>query len=176
MRIAAVALVVALAALVSCAPVRPTLPTPVIPPIADRTIVFGQRVGPISLGMSVAQLRATGGAPVMVTPYGAGRTGYFFGTLQILAVIDGGTVVFVAPQDPSYATSGGARIGASEQSLASEGAPAWRHTAHSHPTLCFPDHTLVTLAGDSPVRPSPGGCGAYQICDIAIGGCQPGSP
>lgn len=47
-------------------------PVPVIPAIHDRMIVFGQRVGPVSLGMTEQQLVAAAGT-VKPTPYGGNR-------------------------------------------------------------------------------------------------------
>jgi hypothetical protein len=145
-----------------------SLPSPVMPPIHVRAVVFGQRVGPVSLGMSEPQLFDAVGK-VSATSYGGNRTGYLYADLKLSVVVDTGRVVAISPTDGSHATSAGIHIGSSEQDLrAKTSAPAPMHHHQMTSDYCYADHTLVTVgAASSPA------CRVGEVCDIVIGGCTP---
>lgn len=145
-----------------------TVPVPVLPPIHDRAIVFGQRVGPVSLGMTEEQLFAAVGE-VAATSYGGNRAGYRYAKLALNVVIDTGRVVSIGPTDGTYATAAGVRVGASEATLQASAPPAAATQRHgTTATYCYADHTLVTVgATATPV------CAAGTVCDIVLGGCTP---
>jgi hypothetical protein len=145
-------------------------PTPVMPPIFDTVIVFGQRVGPVSLGMSEGQLQKAIGEPLNGTQYGSTRTGYIFNKLHLTVVVEGGIVVRVSPSDRSYAAPSGIRLDAPLAEAAA--APATKREHHGVASYCFPDHTLVTVRTAENAGASPE-CAVGTICDIALGGCVP---
>jgi hypothetical protein len=134
---------------------------PAGPPIFDHAIVLGHRVGPVSLGMTEAQLVEGLGPPTSVHGEGGNRTRYDYGKLQLHVAVDTGRVVFVAPDDPSYATGDGIHLGAAEAVLGTHaGELAWRRDRHTAISYCYADRTLVTVADG-------------QLHEIALGGCNP---
>jgi len=147
-------------------------PVPVIPAIHDHTIVIGQRVGPISLGMSESQLADAVGKPTTEQSYGGNRRGLTFTELKIHTVVDTGRVVFVSPLDASYTTTTGLRVGAREEDVRPVLAPASRRDRNGTISYCFADRTLVTVSGEGASMPA-NVCARGQVCDIAIGGCEP---
>jgi hypothetical protein len=147
-------------------------PKPVIPAIHDHTIVFGQRVGPVSLGMSESQLIDAVGKPTNEQSYGGNRRRLDFPPLKLQVVLDGGAVVFVAPLDGSYATSSGLHVGSIAGDLASAGTHFTKHDRNGTISYCFDDATLVTVAGPGASVPADV-CATGTVCDIAIGGCNP---
>lgn len=162
-----VALLVALAA--SCAS-GGARREPVIPAIHDQTIVFGQRIGPVSLGMTEAQLVEAVGKPDGEQSYGGNRRALQFPKLKLHVVVDTGRVVFVSPLDATYATADGLRVGASEHHLKPIASSAARTERKGTMSYCFADGTLVTVAGEGASMPA-SVCAPGQICDIALGGC-----
>ncbi|MFT3697582.1 MAG: hypothetical protein QM831_30845 [Kofleriaceae bacterium] len=141
-------------------------PTPVLPPVFDQQIVLGQRVGPVSLGMTEQQLAAVD-ATAKKQPYGGERYGFLFDKLHISAVVDGGVVVQVAPTDGTYATSSGMRVWAPLPANAM--ASAESKVQHGITSYCLPDHTMVTVTTDKAMPACPLG----NVCDIVVGGCKP---
>jgi hypothetical protein len=136
---------------------------PVMPPVFDHTIVLGQRVGPVSLGMTTAQL--LGAVPTATKQeYGGTRAGYTSNTLKLHAVVDGDRVVLVAPDDPAYATADGLHIGGAGSDLANrpDGSSKRSHGTQSY---CV-SSTLITVATEA--NPA---CAVGTICDVVVGGC-----
>jgi hypothetical protein len=153
-----------LCALVGCGGGEaPVVHQPVVPPIFDHAIVLGQRVGPISLGMTTAQLvAAVPGAAKH--EYGGTRVGYTSTELHLHAVVEADQVVFVASDDPAYATADGLHIGGAGSDVANRpGATSKR--SHGTQSYCV-SSTLITVATEA----SPA-CAVGAICDLAVGGC-----
>jgi hypothetical protein len=157
---------IALALCLACT-ASPQATRPAHGPIFDRAIVFGSRVGPISLGMTVEQLFEAVGR-VNPTPRGS-RLDYLYAKLKLHLRVENGRVVFVAPDDPLYATASGVHLGSTEQELVAKAGVqlVWRHVEGDAISYCFA-HTLVTVAGAESKDPI---CAAGVICDIAVGGC-----
>lgn len=154
--------------LAGCAGSGTATPAPVIPAIHDRMIAFGQRVGPVSLGMTTQQLVEAAGT-VKATPYGGNRAGYLYPALALNVVIDDGRVVTIAPTDGSYATAAGIRVGANGAELHAVRPPAAGiHRGETTITYCYADRTLVTVGATATA-----GCAAGIVCDIVVGGCTP---
>ncbi len=136
---------------------------PVMPPIFDHTIVLGQRVGPVSLGMSTAQLSAAMPSPTK-QEYGGTRVDYTSTALKLHAVVDGDRVVFISPDDPAYTTGDGLHIGGSGGDLANRPGGSSKRS-HGTQSYCI-SSTLITVA----IEASPA-CAVGTICDVAVGGC-----
>jgi hypothetical protein len=153
--------------LVACATVAG--PSPVLPPIHDQTIVFGQRVGPVSLGMNELQLFDAVGK-TSATAYGGNRVGYLYADLKLNVVVDAGRVVAISPTDGSYATATGIRIGSSERLVTATATVPTRtqHPGATNASYCLADHTLVTVGVSQSSA-----CSTGEVCDIVIGGCTP---
>ena len=141
-----------------------------LPPIFDHAIVFGQRVGPVPLGMTIAQVQGAFGEPQHGTPYSSTRVGYVEPKLRLSFVTESGVVVQVSPTDGSYATALGIRVGSPLP--ASAGATEWTRKSHGVALYCFTDRTFVTVRTSEQAGASPD-CAVGTICDIAVGGCNP---
>lgn len=155
---------------VSCGGNVASVPVPVMPPIFDHTIVFGQRVGPVSLRMTEEQLHSVIAEPVHGMPYSATRTGYLYGKLRMSLVVERGVVVQVSPSDGSYRTASGVRVGGPLD--AAIAATASKREYHGVASYCFPDHTFVTARTGEKAATSPD-CAVGTICDVVVGGCVP---
>ena len=84
----------------------------------DNLIVPGVRVGPVTLGMTDADLYKMLGEPAqtMVTSNGA-RIHYVYSSLNVGVDRDSHIVVAVETHDPAYATAGGIKFGSSSLAL-----------------------------------------------------------
>jgi hypothetical protein len=136
---------------------------PVMPPVFDHAIVLGQRVGPVSLGMTTAQLLSAVPAATK-HEYGGTRIGYTSSELKLHAVVDDDRVVFVAPDDPAYSTADGLHIGGSGGDLANRPNGSSKRS-HGTQSYCFSSTLIIVATEASPA------CTVGTICDLAIGGC-----
>jgi len=94
----------------------PTHFVPVMPPVQDAKIVPGQRVGPVSLGMSPADLLGALGDPDHVGSDGdfPGAKLYFFNARGLQVTVDGSQVVQIAVNGTQFATQEGIAVGSTE--------------------------------------------------------------
>jgi hypothetical protein len=106
------------------------VPPPPATPIRDNLIVSGQRIGPISLGMTAAQLLQALGEPDRVDNYTAGADRrmmqtLWFGSFEVhMPTLNPQRVTSVRTTDGRYATAQGLRVGSSTLSFSgSLGAP-----------------------------------------------------
>jgi hypothetical protein len=142
----------------------------VIPPIFDQQIVFGQRVGPASLGMTRAQAIDALGPPSTDTAYGGTRSGLVYQKYGLNLVIDSDLVVQVTPMDGRYSTAAGIKVGGPLPPNAATDAKT--RDANGVTTYCFADHTLLTVRSSDRAGASPA-CAVGTVCDIVLGGCTP---
>jgi len=148
-------------------------PKPVMPPIYDDAIVLGQRVGPVSLGMSEAQLVSAVGEPTNKVDYSAfrpGRSGYVYSKVGLSLVMEDGTVVRISPSDNRYSTKSGIRVGSPLPADAAEGASV--HDRGGVTSYCFDGLTALTVRNNAAAPTAPD-CAVGAVCDIVIGSCLP---
>jgi hypothetical protein len=151
-------------------------PRPVLPPIYDNAIVFGQRIGPVSLGMSEAQLVSTVGEPSSSVDYkgfrssGPSRRGLVYSKLGLSVVLEDGTVVRISPSDNRYSTASGIRVTAPLPANAAAGAST--HERSGVTSYCFDGNAAITVRSKPEANTSPG-CAVGAVCDIVVGGCVP---
>ena len=106
------------------------VPAPPATPIRDNLIVAGQRIGPISLGMTAAQLLQAVGEPDKVSNYTAGADHrmmhtLMFGSFEVhMPTLNPQRVTSIRTTDPSYATAQGLRVGSSTLSFSGALGPA----------------------------------------------------
>lgn len=143
---------------------------PVLPPIFDSAIVFGQRVGPVSLGMTEAQLVAAVGEPTSNVDYGGGRRGVVYAKLGLSAVLENGTVVRVSPSDGRYSTASGIRVLAPLPAGSTTGATA--HDRSGVTSYCFDGAAALVVRSTQAAKTAPD-CAVGAVCDIVVGGCVP---
>ncbi len=144
-----------------------------MPPIYDTLIVFGRRVGPVSLGMSEAQLLDALGKPTSKTDYSdfrAGRSGYLSNKLGLSIVVQDGIVVRISPSDNRYSTASGIRVGSPLPANASTGASA--RERHGVTSYCYDGHTAITVRSKEDGMTAPD-CAVGAVCDIVVGECLP---
>lgn len=100
------------------------LPTPPAAPIYDSLIVPGQRIGPISLGLTGGQLLQIAGTPTRSTRFKDGSWNNFGNGLAAFVDDATGQVFMVSTNDPRYRTSNGVGFNASDLEIRSSlGAP-----------------------------------------------------
>lgn len=151
-------------------------PKPVMPPIYDNSIVFGQRVGPVSLGMSESQLVSAFGTPTSDVDYngfrsgGRSRRGFVYSNLGLSLVLEDGTVVRISPSDNRYSTASGIRIGSPVP--ANAGAEASMHERGGVTSYCFDGDAAITVRSKADAHTAPD-CAVGAVCDIVVGGCVP---
>jgi hypothetical protein len=147
---------------------RRPLPEPVIPAIHDQTIVPGSRVGPISLGMTEAQLLDAVGAPTTSFVGDDGKQ-HRYETLGLNAYVHGGRVDMVGVFGTSYATTDGIRVGSSELEVTARlGEPSWKRDNDVTDSYCYADGTSIAIGGTQNYD-----CEAGKVCGIIVNGCNP---
>jgi len=106
----------------------------------DRQIVPGARVGPVSLGMTAADLYRTMGEPKSTMAFDDGGFKYEWNEIVVLSD-KGGHVAFISPTTGGYSLSPGLHIGSSELALqAQRPAPAWvQAQLPLHNRYCYDD-------------------------------------
>lgn len=156
-------LLIAFAGLVAGCASSPSLPPPPAePPVFDRLIVPGKRVGPISLGMTRDQVIAALGLPVETFLYGGGTTGLAYQRINNAdRSFSTGLEVIVGNQSSrvenitvgtgaQYATTQGLAVGMQESKVRElMGAPdkiALR-TKHTYDTYCYPGLRVYFIQG-----------------------------
>jgi hypothetical protein len=103
----------------------------------DYTIVPGERVGPIELGMSEIQLLMTVGNPDTMLMQGS-DTFYSWGTLTARVGKASGSVEEITLNDPGYQTQGRIHVGSADLTVtAIMGQPSKRSTAGGFVTLSY---------------------------------------
>jgi len=80
--------------------------------INDNLIVPGQRIGPLFLGMTEAQLYKKLGDPVTILNNGE-YTAYYYHGLDVAVLKSTGKVTQVTAESPQYSTSDGIQVGSS---------------------------------------------------------------
>ena len=111
----AAALTFCAALLAGCGGGEVVLPTPTAAPSFDRVIVPGQRMGPVSLGMSGAQLLQALGSPVEShSSFSDGTWNRFSNGLSAFVRHSDTRVSMIVTGEDGYATAQGAGIGSSE--------------------------------------------------------------
>jgi hypothetical protein len=100
------------------------LPAPPGSPIFDTLIVPGQRIGPISIGMTAGELLRVAGAPTNSTRFKDGSANRFGNGIGAFVADDSGRVFSVNTADPRYRTVGGVGTNSSDLEIRSNfGAP-----------------------------------------------------
>jgi hypothetical protein len=90
----------------------------------DRLIVPGQRIGNVSLGMSLAQLYAARGAPKKTLTIPSGDTQYVWDDVLVWVNAGAQTVSSAAALSPVYKTAEGIGVGSSDLEVRAKlGAP-----------------------------------------------------
>lgn len=146
------------------------------PPPQDYTIVPGQRIGPVYLGMSPSQLWRALGSPSASVPISDKRTRFDFRDhdLRVYVSMVTGVVDGASTSSPRYTTKEGVKAGATElELLASRGLPQWKWPkpsvhgyGYSNVLYCYRDATNFDVGG-------PNANDVGRIRSIGIGGCQP---
>src|SRR5215831_12744563 len=85
-----------------------------IPSNNDHLIVPGQRIGQVSLGMSVQQLIATLGTPVKSEPYGGGNRSNNSFSIGLDVDVSGTAVDGIFARNSTYKTAEGVGLGMSD--------------------------------------------------------------
>jgi hypothetical protein len=146
---------------------------PLVPPVFDDAIVGGHRIGPISLGMTQAELLQHLGPPSQtLTSTDFTAKLYRFDSVGLTARVVGGVVDHVRAHAARYTTSAGIHLGSPEADVArKQGVPAWRRAVGGDPAdqlidHCYADRTLITVGG-------PGGDPAHvgKVREIQLNGC-----
>jgi hypothetical protein len=129
---------------VCAADVLSDVPPPEAGPIFDWLIVANHRMGPISLGMTEAQLLSAVGDPDESVP-----NSYFWKQLGLTAHVASkqGTVVLLSTADSRWSFADGVRVGMSELRLRSIwGAPSWVRALNDDVNqYCFKNGTVIDI-------------------------------
>jgi hypothetical protein len=129
----------------------------------DHQIVPGQRVGPVTIGMSAADLYRAMGEPTKSRNYANGA-GYSWGGLQANLGADG-RVIEILVLDGSYLLVGGLAVGSSQLALSvKRPQPAWSKAdlPPGASKYCYSDGLVVWT------DPS----GSIQTIDVVPPGCN----
>jgi hypothetical protein len=166
-RVSFLSLAVPLCGCAAASPPKINYPPPQIPPVFDHAIAMGHRIGPVSIGMTEADLLKYLGPPKTSTPYPNGRfTQYIWGELTV-GVTDG-VVSAVTTTDPSYATPQGIHSDSTEIELKVK-LPPQRRKHQDEPDFwfyCYADGTIIGVRGADQIYEGKTG----TIASIAIGG------
>lgn len=115
---------------------------------SDNLIVPGQRIGPISIGMSKTELYRTMGEPTEM----AGAYAYNFGKLS--AVVDArGHVGNINCDDPKFVTPEGIHVGSSQLAMEARMGPPelTRKLDGSHFIYCYKRSSLCLVVGNGTI-------------------------
>jgi len=151
------------AVLTACASDPPLPPSSSEPPVFDHSILAGQRVGPVSLGMTKDQLFAAMGLPVdtivsytdvYVHQYQRhfNSDGSFYDGLEVAVSKSSSRVIYieVGKYNDGYTTSQGLAVGATESRVRELLGPAEKvvlKTEHSFDMYCYKGLRLKFLEG-----------------------------